>query len=72
MNTEAAERANDLRASLFAVAAVGALFALVLPTFIGTGTRLSLLVGALLAVGNLWLIARTVRGFLYPADARSP
>ncbi len=72
MTTEGAERGNDLRASLLAVAVVGALFVLLLPTFIGSGTRLSILVGALLAVGNLWLIARTVRGFLYPAGARSP
>src|SRR5690348_966034 len=72
MTTERAEQRSELRGGLLTVAAVGAAFVLLLPTFIGAGTRLSLLLGALLAVGNLWLIARTVRGFLYPAAARSP
>src|SRR5262249_44596546 len=67
-----AERENDLRASLLAVACVDLVLMLMLPTFIGAGTRLSLLLGALIAISNLWFVARTVRSFLSPAGARSP
>jgi hypothetical protein len=72
MTTEQTEQHGDLRASLLAVAAVGLLLVVTLPSFIGADSRLSLLFGALLAVANLWLLARTVRGFLNPAGGRSP
>ena len=72
MTTEHPDEQSDLRARLLAVAIVAALFAAMLPTFLGAGSRLSVLLGGLLAVANLWLIALSVRGFLYPAGARSP
>ncbi|HEY3254838.1 MAG TPA: hypothetical protein VGJ91_12850 [Polyangiaceae bacterium] len=51
---------------------VGAVLVLAAPTLLGNGSRLSVALGVLLAVANLWAISRTVRGFLHPAGARSP
>jgi hypothetical protein len=64
---------NGIAAALWSVAVVGALLALGGPALLGSGTRASLALGALLAVGNLWAVARMVRGFLNPAGGvRSP
>ncbi|HEY2409917.1 MAG TPA: hypothetical protein VGI10_28125 [Polyangiaceae bacterium] len=72
MTTERNEEQSDLRVGLTVVAVVGLLLVLVAPSFVGSGSRVSIVLGALLAVGNLWLLGKTVRGFLYPAGARSP
>jgi hypothetical protein len=63
---------NGIASAIWSVAIVGALFALAAPTLLGSGSRMSVALGALLAMGNLWAISRTVRGFLHPAGARSP
>ena len=63
---------NSIASAIWAVAIVGALLALAAPSLLGSGSRLSVAVGALLAMGNLYAISRTVRGFLHPAGARSP
>ena len=63
---------NGIASAIWSVAIVGALFTLAAPTLFGSGSRVSVALGALLAMGNLWAISRTVRGFLNPAGARSP
>ena len=63
---------NTIASAIWSVAIVGALLALAAPTLLGTGSRLSVVIGGLLAIANLWAISRTVRGFLHPAGARSP
>jgi len=63
---------NGIASAIWSVAIVGALLTLAAPTLLGTGSRVSVAIGVLLAIGNLWAISRTVRGFLYPAGARSP
>ena len=63
---------NGIASAIWSVAIVGALFTLAAPTLLGNGSRLSVALGTLLAIGNLWAISRTVRGFLNPAGARSP
>jgi hypothetical protein len=63
---------NGIATAIWSVAIVGVALTLAAPTLLGEGSRLSVALGALLAMGNLWAIARTVRGFLHPAGARSP
>src|SRR5258708_4236268 len=64
---------NGIATALWSVAVVGALLTVAAPLLLGPGTRLSLALGAALAVGNLWTVARMVRGFLNPAGGvRSP
>jgi hypothetical protein len=63
---------NGIATALWSVAVVGALLALGTPLLLGSGSRVSVALGAVLAVLNLWAVARMVRGFLYPAGARSP
>ena len=64
---------NGIATALWSVAAVGALLTLGGPALLGSGTRSSLALGAVLAVGNLWAVARMVRAFLHPAGGvRSP
>ena len=63
---------NGIASAIWSVAIVGALLSLAAPTLLGDGSRLSVALGVLLAIGNLWAISRTVRGFLHPAGARSP
>lgn len=63
---------NGIATAIWSVAIVGAVLCAVGPTLLGSGTRVSIALGVLLAIGNLWAIARTVRGFLEPAGARSP
>jgi len=63
---------NSIASAIWSVAIVGALLALAAPTLLGAGTRVSVAIGVLLALANLWAISRTVRGFLHPAGARSP
>jgi hypothetical protein len=64
---------NGIATALWSVAVVGALITAAGPTLLGSGTRLSFALGALLAVGNLYAVARMVRGFLNPAGGvRSP
>ena len=63
---------SGIASAIWAVAVVGVLFTALAPSLLGSASRLSVAVGVLLAVGNLWAIARTVRGFLHPAGARSP
>ncbi|HEX3776872.1 MAG TPA: hypothetical protein VHV51_20510 [Polyangiaceae bacterium] len=63
---------NGITTALWAVVVVGILLTIAGPALLGAGTRMSLALGSALAVGNLWLVARTVRGFLNPASgARS-
>ena len=63
---------NGIATAIWSVAIVGVVLTLAAPTLLGSGSRLSVAIGVLLAIGNLWAISRTVRGFLYPAAARSP
>jgi len=63
---------HGIASAIWSVAIVGALFTAGAPVLLGAGSRLSVALGALLAMGNLWAISRTVRGFLHPAGARSP
>jgi len=63
---------NGIASAIWSVAIVGALLSLAAPTLLGDSSRLSVALGVLLAIGNLWAISRTVRGFLHPAGARSP
>ena len=63
---------HGIATAIWSVAIVGALFVAGAPTLLGAGSRLSVAIGVLLAVGNLWAISKTVRGFLEPAGARSP
>ena len=63
---------NGIATAIWSVAIVGALFTVAAPTLLGGGSRLSVALGVLLAMANLWAISRTVRGFLHPAGARSP
>jgi hypothetical protein len=63
---------NGIASAIWSVAIVGALLTAGAPTLLGASSRSSVAVGVLLAVANLWAISRTVRGFLYPAGARSP
>ena len=63
---------NGIATAIWSVAIVGALLSLAAPTLLGDGSRGSVALGVLLAIGNLWAISRTVRGFLHPAGARSP
>ena len=63
---------NGIATAIWSVAIVGALFTLAAPTLLGPASRLSVALGVLLAMGNLWAISRTVRGFLHPEGARSP
>jgi hypothetical protein len=64
---------NGIATALWSVAVVGALLTVGAPLLLGSGTRLSIALGAALAVGNLWTVARMVRGFLHPAGGvRSP
>ena len=62
---------NGIAQAIWSVAIVGALLTAGAPSLLGAHSRLSVAIGALLAIGNLWAIARTVRGFLYPAGARA-
>jgi hypothetical protein len=62
---------NGIASAIWSVAIVGALFTAGAPTLLGPTSRLSVALGVLLAVGNLWAISRTVRGFLYPSGARA-
>ena len=64
---------NGIATALWSVAVVGALLTAGGPMALGSGSRLSIALGGLLAVGNLWAVARMVRGFLNPAGGvRSP
>lgn len=63
---------NGIATAIWSVAIVGVVLTLAAPTLLGGGSRSSVAIGVLLAIGNLWAISRTVRGFLYPAAARSP
>jgi hypothetical protein len=63
---------NGIASAIWSVAIVGALLTFAAPTLLGNGSRLSVAIGVLLAIANLWAISRTVRGFLHPAGARSP
>ena len=63
---------NGIATAIWSVALVGVLLTAAAPTFLGPASRLSVALGVLLAMGNLWAISRTVRGFLHPAGARSP
>jgi len=63
---------NGIATAIWSVTIVGLALTLAAPALLGTGSRLSVALGVLLAIGNLWAISRTVRGFLHPAAARSP
>jgi hypothetical protein len=67
--TEAAPARFDarLRTSLRAVIVAGAALGLLALAFASVGTGLSVLAGAALAAGNLWLLARIVSELL-PSD----
>jgi hypothetical protein len=72
MTTATESDPGGIAPALWSVAIVGALLTAGGPTLLGAGSRASLALGALLAVGSLWALSRTVRGFLHPAGARSP
>jgi hypothetical protein len=63
---------NGIASAIWSVAVVGVLLCAGAPTVLGGGTRSSVALGVVLAIGNLWAISKTVRGFLNPAGARSP
>ena len=64
---------NGVATALWSVAVVGALLAAGAPLALGPGSRSSIALGGLLAVGNLWAVAKMVRGFLNPSGGvRSP
>ena len=63
---------NGIATAIWSIAIVGALMVVAAPSFLGPASRSSVALGVLLAIGNLWAISRTVRGFLHPAGARSP
>jgi hypothetical protein len=63
---------NGIASAIWSVVIVAALLTAGAPTLLGAASRASVALGGVLAVGNLWAISRTVRGFLYPAAARSP
>jgi hypothetical protein len=60
----------QLRVSIVAVAAAGALLALFALPFFGISAAFSVAVGAAIATGNLWALARIVSALL-PGDARA-
>jgi len=73
MNTATESTEPDgIATAIWSVAIVGLGLTLAAPTLLGSGSRSSVALGVLLAIGNLWAISRTVRGFLHPAGARSP
>jgi len=57
---------------MWSVAVVGALLTIVVPFSLGSASRLSVGLGGIVAVVNLWAVIRIVRAFLYPAGARAP
>ncbi|MET0790937.1 MAG: hypothetical protein ABW061_05405 [Polyangiaceae bacterium] len=63
---------NGIATAIWSVAIVGVVFTAAAPTLLGPASRVSVALGVLLAIANLWAISRTVRGFLQPAGARSP
>jgi len=63
---------NGITTALWSVAVVGALLAIVVPFSLGSASRLSVALGGIVAVVNLWAVIRIVRAFLYPAGARAP
>ena len=63
---------NGIATAIWSVAIVGAVLCALGPTLLGSNTRVSIAIGVLVAMGNLWAISRMVRGFLEPAGARSP
>ena len=63
---------NAIATSIWSVAIICALFTAFAPALLGDGSRASVAMGVVLAMANLWAIAKTVRGFLEPAGARSP
>lgn len=62
---------SSIATAIRSVAIIGAFLTAGAPTLLGSSSRLSVAVGVVLAVANLWAISRTVRGFLYPAGVRS-
>jgi hypothetical protein len=67
--TEATANADAtiLRRTLIAVVVIAAVAAVVGSVLFGVRTGSSVLIGGLLGAGNLWAIARLVRGFLAEA-----
>lgn len=63
---------TGISTALWSVAIVGALLAVVVPFASSSLSPLSVALGALIAVANLWLVVRFVRAFLFPAGARAP
>ncbi len=63
---------NGTATALWSVAVVGVLLSVAAPFAIGSSSRLSVALGSLLALLNLWGLTRIVRAFLYPVGARAP
>ena len=63
---------NGIATALWSVAVVGVLLTVCAPFVLGSVTRVSVLLGAVVALFNLWALVRVVRAFLYPAGARAP
>jgi hypothetical protein len=57
---------------LWSVAFVGAVLTLLCPLVAGLGSVLSVASGAALAVANLWVLSRVVRGFLAKTGPKLP
>lgn len=72
MQTEEGTETASMAGSLWSVALAGALLTLAAPLVTGSLGVISCGAGAALAVVNLWVLVRVVRGFLAPRGARLP
>ena len=63
---------NGTTTALWSVAVMGAVLTIVAPFSLGSASRLSVGLGGIVGVVNLWAVIRIVRAFLYPAGARAP
>jgi len=63
---------NGIATALWSVTVVAVLLAVCAPFALGSASRLSVGLGGLLAIFNLWGLVRIVRAFLYPVGARAP
>jgi uncharacterized membrane protein len=71
MGTTTSNDDQALRRAFFAVAACGVVLSIVVGFFFGWKLFFGALVGAFVAVANLWLLARTVQKLLAPTGAKA-
>lgn len=72
MNPSTGENENGVKRALVAVMLSGAVAVLSTLALSGSEGAFSALAGALLAVANLWLLDRLVRGFFAGSGSRAP